>query len=322
MRIAVVGAGGVGGYFGGKLAQSGLDVVFIARGRTLDALRTRGLRVDSIKGDFILANVNATDDPGSAGKVDIVLVAVKAWQIPDAIAGLKPMLTGDAAVIPLENGMMAPDDIARLLGREHTLGGLCGIVSFVVEPGHIRHAAVEPQIMFGELDNRRSPRVERIADVLQRAGVNAEVPPDIHRSMWTKFLFIAPYSAIGAASRVPIGVWRTIPETRALVEGLVREVLEVAKARNVSLAEDAFDRTIQRYDALTADATPSLQRDVMEGKPSELEAQLGAVVRMAREAGVAVPLFETLYAALLPQEHLARRPNGGRASAGPPPHER
>lgn len=315
MRIAVVGAGGVGGYFGGKLAQNGLDVVFIARGKTLEALRTRGLRVDSIKGDFVLPNVNATDDPGSAGKVDVALVAVKAWQIPEAIAGLKPMLTADAAVIPLENGMMAPDDIARLLGREHALGGLCGIVSFVVQPGHIRHAAVEPHIVFGELDNRRTPRVERIADALQRAGVNAEVPPDIHRSMWTKFLFIAPYSAIGAASRVPIGVWRSIPETRALVEGLVREVLDLAKARHVSLAEDAFDRTMQRYDALAPDATPSLQRDVMEGKPSELEAQLGAVVRMAREAGVAVPLFESLYGALLPQEQIANAASGG-------PHQR
>ena len=308
MRVAVVGAGGVGGYFGGKLAQGGLDVVFIARGNTLEALRTRGLRVDSINGDFTLAPVNATDDPASGGKVDVILVAVKAWQIPDAIAHLDPMLHGETAVIPLENGLTAPDDIARILGPGHALGGLCAIVSFVVEPGHIRHAAVEPRITFGELDNRPTDRVLRIAEQFQRAGVKADVAPDIHRSMWTKFLFIAPYSAIGAASRVPIGVWRSIPETRALVAGLIREVLALAHARNVALAPDAFERTMQRYDALAADAIPSLQRDVMQGKPSELDAQLGAVVRMARESGVAVPLFETLHAALLPQEQMARRP--------------
>lgn len=311
MRVAVVGAGGVGGYFGGKLAQSGVDLVFIARGKTLDALRTKGLRVDSIKGDFVLPKVKTSME----GKVDVVLVAVKAWQIPEAIAGLKPMLTDDAAVIPLENGLTAPDDIARLLGAEHALGGLCGIVSFVVEPGHIRHAAVEPQIVFGELDNRRTPRVDRIAQTLQRAGVNVEVPPDINRSMWTKFLFIAPYSAIGAASRVPIGVWRSMGETRSLVEGLVREILALAHARNISLADDAFERTMQRYDGLAPDATPSLQRDVMDGKPSELDAQLGAVVRMAHEANVPVPLFETLYAVLLPQEQIAR--GAGPASVGP-----
>lgn len=307
MRVAIVGAGGVGGYFGGKLAQGGLDVVFITRGRTLEALQKRGLRVDSIQGDFVLDRVNATDDPSTAGVVDAILVCVKAWQIPEAIAGLEPMLRGDTAIIPLQNGMTAPDEIARLHGREHALGGLCGIVSFVVEPGHVRHAAVDPQIMFGELDNRRSDRVLRIAEAFQRAGVNAEIPPDINRSMWTKFLFIAPYSAVGAVSRVPIGVWRAIPETRAMVEHLLREVLAVAQGRGVTLAADAFERTMQRYDGLSPEATPSFQRDVMEGRPSELEAQLGAVVRMARESGVAAPLFETLYAALLPQERIARK---------------
>ena len=307
MRVAVVGAGGVGGYFGGKLAQGGLDVTFIVRGKTLEALRKNGLRIDSINGDFTLPRVNATDDVRSAGKVDVVLVAVKAWQIADAIAHLQPLIDRDTAVIPLENGLTAPNDIARTLGADHALGGLCGIVSFVVEPGHIRHAAVaEPNMMFGELDNRRSDRVLRIAEAFNRAGVHAEVPPDIHRSMWTKFLFIAPYSAIGATSRVPIGVWRSAPGTRALAENLLREVLTLAEAHNVSLAADAFERTMQRYDALDAGATPSLQRDVMEGKPSELDAQLGAVVRMAQECGVRAPLFEALYAALLPQELIAR----------------
>jgi 2-dehydropantoate 2-reductase len=306
MRIAVVGAGGVGGYFGGRLAQSGLDVVFIVRGKTLEALRREGLRVDSIAGDFHLERVNATDDPSSAGKVDAVLLAVKAWQIAEVLPDLKPLLNRETAVIPLENGMTAPQEIAAILGREHAMGGLCGIVSYIVEPGHIRHAAVEPQVMFGELDNSRSDRVERIAEAFRRAKIKVDVPPDIHRSMWTKFLFIAPYSAVGATSRVPIGVWRAMPETRSLVERLLREVTAIATARGVSLAPDAIERTMERYDGLAPDATPSLQRDVVDGKPSELDAQLGAVVHMARESGVEVPCFETLYAALLPQERRSR----------------
>ena len=306
MRVAVVGAGGVGGYFGGRLAQSGVDVVFLVRGKTLEAMRTRGLRVESIAGDFTLPRVNATDDPASAGKADVILVTVKSWQIARALEGLESMLDATGAVIPLENGMTAPEEIARLLGHDHAMGGLCGIVSFVVEPGHIRHVAVEPQIMFGELDNRRSDRALRIARLFTDAGIRAEVPADIHRAMWMKFLFIAPYSAIGATTRVPIGMWRAMPESRALAHRLIAEILAVAAARGAALPTDAEQRTMERYDGLAAEATPSLQRDVMESKPSELEAQLGAVVRMGRQAGVATPLFETLYAALLPQERRAR----------------
>ena len=306
MRIAVIGAGGTGGYFGGRLAKAGVDVVFVVRGKTLQALRGGGLRVDSINGDFVLEKVNATDDPSTAGKVDSVLVTVKTWQIGEAITGIKPMLRDDTAVIPLENGMTAPEEVARILGPKHALGGLCGIVSFVVEPGHIRHTAVEPQIMFGELDHTRSDRVMRICEAFLRAGIQAEVPPDINRSMWTKFLFIAPYSAIGATTRVPIGAWRSLPATRALAVGALGELLAVASARGVELAEDAIERTMTRYDGLSPEATSSLQRDLMEGKPSELEAQLGAVVRMGRESGVPTPLFDAFYALLLPQERRAR----------------
>lgn len=306
MRVAVVGAGGVGGYFGGRLAQGGIDTTFIARGPTLEALRTRGLRVESIKGDFALPRVNATDDPASAGPVDAVLLTVKAWQIPEAAASIKSMLNAQTAVIPLENGMEGPSQIATVLGREHALGGLCGIVSFVVAPGHIRHIGADPFVMFGELDNRRSARVERLREAFERAGVRAEVPQDIHRSMWSKFLFIAPMSGVGAVTRVPIGAWRSMPETRELVTRAIREVLAVAAARGITLDDDAVQRTLQRYDGLPPESTSSLQRDVMEGKPSELDAQLGAVVRMGREIGVVTPVCEMLYDLLLPQERRAR----------------
>lgn len=306
MRIAVIGAGGVGGYFGGRLAEIGEEVIFIARGATLAALRERGLRVDSIKGDFTIEPAQATDDPSTVGTVDYVLVAVKSWQVADAARTLGPMLGRETAVIPLENGLYAPVELAAIVGREHVLGGLCGIVSFIVEPGHIRHAGAEPTIAFGELDNAASPRAERLRDAFVRAGVDAQIPPDIHRAMWTKFLFIAPMSAVGAVTRVPVGAWRALPATRALAVGAIRELLAIAHARGITLAPDALERTLARFDGLPPDSTSSLQRDVIDGKPSELDAQLGAVVRMADEANIDAPLFRALYAALLPQELAAR----------------
>lgn len=306
MKIAVIGAGGVGGYFGGRLAHAGVDTTFIARGATLDALRTRGLRVDSINGDFTVEHPNATDDPRTVGAVDAVLLAVKAWQIPAAAEAAKPMLGPDTIVVPLENGIDAPEAIASILGREHAAGGLCAIVSMIVEPGHIRHAAFAPVVMFGELDNQRTERVERLRQAFVQAGVNAEVPQDIHRSMWTKFLFIATMSGIGALTRVPIGVWRVMPEIRAIVTESLREVVALATARGIDLGADAIEKTWERYETLPPASTSSLQRDVMEGKPSELDAQLGAIVRLAKEAGVPVPVTSMVYHALLPQERLAR----------------
>ena len=306
MRIAVVGAGGVGGYFGGRLAQAGFDTTFIVRGATLQALRARGLRVDSVKGDFILERVSATDDPAAVGAVDAVILAVKAWQIPEAAKNLGTMLGPETMVVPLENGIDAPEVLIPLVGRDHVVGGLCAIVSYIVEPGHVRHAAFDPLVMFGELDNSRTARVERLREAFTQAGVNAQVPDDIHHSMWTKFLFIAVMSGIGALTRVPVGVWRESSELRELVTQSLREVVAVAAARGISLGDDAVEKTWQRYDAMAPDATASLQRDMMEGKPSELDAQLGAIVRLARESGVSVPVTSIVYHALLPQERAAR----------------
>jgi len=306
MRIAIIGAGGVGGYFGGKLAHGGADVVFIVRGATLEAMRTRGLRVDSIKGDFVIERPNATDDSASVGKVDAIFVTVKTWQIEGTAKQIQPMIGENTMVIPLENGIDAADQLAAIVGREHVLGGLCGIVSFIVAPGHIRHAGAEPFVMFGELDNRRSARAEQLRDECVRAGVQADIPSDIHHALWSKFVFIAAMSGIGAATRVPIGVWRSMPETRELATRAIREIVDLARARGVDLGAEAVDRTLARFDALTADATSSLQRDIIDGKPSELDAQLGAVVRLGREAGVATPVCEMLHTILLPQEQKAR----------------
>ncbi len=298
--------GGVGGYFGGKLAEAGVDTVFVARGATLAALRSRGLRVDSINGNFVVDDAPATDDPSSVGPVDAVIFATKAWQVPEAAEKARPLIGENTIAVPLENGMEAPDHLARAFGREHVLGGLCGIVSYIVAPGHIRHAAIDPFVMFGELDNSRTARVERLREAFMGAGIKADIPDDIHRSMWSKFLFIAPMSAIGALARVPIGVWRSIPETREMAIRALREMVAVATARGVNLGDDAVERALERYDGMAPDSTSSLQRDIMEAKPSELDAQAGAIVRLGREAGVPTPVCEALYALLLPQERKVR----------------
>ncbi len=306
MRIAIFGTGGVGGYFGGRLAAAGEDVTFIARGATLTALRTRGLIVESLKGDFAVSPAVAADDPSQIGPVDAVILAVKAWQVPEAAALLAPLLGSDTVVVPLENGVEAPAQLVAALGPGPVAGGVCHIVAFQVAPGHVRHAGLEPTIAFGELDRRPSPRLERLRQAFERARVSARIPADIHVAMWEKFLFIASLSGLGAVTRAPAGVVRVLPETRALLVQALAEIAAVARARGVSLPADATDRTLAFIDALPPEATASMQRDVMAGRPSELEAQNGAVVRLGKAAGVPTPVAAFVYAALLAQERMAR----------------
>ena len=306
MRIAVFGAGGVGGYFGGRLAQAGEDVVFIARGDHLKAMLTHGLRVDSVKGDFVLKPVKATDDPAQAGIVDVILVGVKAWQVTNAAEAMRPMVGPETFVLPLQNGLEAPTQLAAVLGDQHVLGGLCGLSTFIVGPGHIRHAGAEPFMRFGELDNRPSDRVKLLQKVFKRAGVIAEIPQDIQVALWMKFLFITAWSGVGALTRTPLGVWRSLPETRQMAESALQEIIIVAQARDIALPENAMPTTMNMYDSFPPDITSSMQRDIAEGRPSELDAQIGAVVRFGKEADVATPLHRLIYNSLLPMELRAR----------------
>jgi 2-dehydropantoate 2-reductase len=307
MRFGVFAAGAVGGYFGGRLAEAGEDVVFVARGENLRAMRDRGLRVDSVAGDFTIHPVQASDDPAEIGPVDCVLVAVKTWQLADAADAMRPMVGPETLVVPLLNGVEAPETLADALGKEHVLGGLCRLFASLVGPGHVKHTGFEPSVHFGELDGGRSDRVQRVLEAFGRAnGITAAVPDDIGVALWEKFMFVEPTGAVGAVTRAPIGVFRSIPETRALLETAVREVREVALGRSVTVAEEAVDRAMAFVDGLMASGTASMQRDIMEGRPSELEGQTGSVVRLGREARVSVPVHDMLFAALLPQERLAR----------------
>lgn len=229
MRIAIVGVGGVGGYFGGRLAQAGHDVFFIARGDHLAAMRSHGLRVQSIAGDFWLPDVKATDQPAEVGPVDLVIVGVKGWQVREAAYAMQPLIGPETAVLPLLNGVDAPTELAEVLGAEHVLAGLCRIIAYRAAPGVIVHAGVNPpSIDFGELDNRHTPRLARIQAALEGAGIRAFIPENIHVALWQKFMLICAWSGFGAATRAPIGVWRSLPETRPLVERCLQEVVDVA----------------------------------------------------------------------------------------------
>jgi len=306
MRFAVFGTGGVGGYFGGRLAQSGQEVIFIARGNHLQAIQKNGLRVDSINGDFVISPARATEYPAEIGPVDAVLLGVKAWQVPQTAEALRPLIGEHTVVIPLQNGVEAPNQLAETLGPECVLGGLCRISVLIAGPGHIRHVGIDPLIAFGELDGTRSARVERLRQAFEQAGVNVSVPADIRVGMWEKFIFIAAISGVGAVTRAPAGVMRSLPETRILLEEAMREIYSVGRALGVHLEADVVDRTMKMIEGMAPGVTASMQRDIMEGRPSELESQNGAVVRMGAEAGVLTPVHAYLYASLLPQENRAR----------------
>ena len=302
MRIAVFGAGGAGGYFGGRLAQAGEDVIFIARGEHLQALRRHGLRVDSVKGNFVLQSVQATDDPAQVGVVDVVLPGVKAWQVPEAAQAMRPLVGPETFVVPLQNGVEVPAQLAAVLGAQHVLGGLAKIISFKVGPGHIHHTGAEPYMAFGELDNRPSERAERLRLAFERAGVMVEIPPDIQAALWDKFLFVVSWGGVGAVTRAPVGVLRSVPEIRQMLEQAMHEILAVAQARNIALPEDIIRKTIAFVDTLPPGGITSLQRDIVEGRPSELASWNGAVVRLGQEVGVATPLHTFIYHSLLPLE--------------------
>jgi 2-dehydropantoate 2-reductase len=309
MKVAIVGAGGVGGYFGGRLAQAGEDVVFIARGEHLRAITSEGLRVDSINGDFRIDPAKATDDPATVGEVDYILVAVKSWQLPDAIESMRPMVGEKTSIVPLQNGVEAPDQLIRVFGTEQrVLGGLCSVISMLSGPGHIRHVGADPTITFGELDLRRSERGERLRDAFSRTeGVQAKIPEDIHVAMWNKFILIAPWSGVGALTRAPIGVTRSLPETRGLLEHAMEEIYSLARARKVAMERESINRAMAFLDNLPYEGTASMQRDILAGRPSELDAQNGTVVRLGKEAGVATPVNGMIYSSLLPLEMRTRK---------------
>jgi len=305
-RIVVFGAGAVGGYFGGRLAQAGQHVTFIARGAHLDAIRRNGLQVSSPTGDFVATPATATDDTSSVGVADVVLVGVKAGAVSGLAATLRPLIGAHTVVVPLQNGVEAASDLMAAVGSERIIGGLCRIVASVTAPGRIAHAGIEPTVVLGELDGSHSPRVGLVAALLRSADVAVEISDDIQAALWEKFLLVAPWGGLGGVTRVTLDVLCSTPETRRLLEAAMTEVATLAAAHGVTLAADVVSRTLEFLDAVPSGSTASMQRDLMERRPSELDAQIGTVVRLGRKWGVDTPVNTFLYDCLAPGERLAR----------------
>ena len=305
MRIAVIGAGGVGGLFGGQLARGGHEVSFVARGEHLHAIQRDGLTVHADQESWSVRPAMATDDPADVGPVDVVVLAVKTFQLEEAVAQLKPLLREDTLVLPLQNGVEAAEQVAARVGRERVLVGLCGTLSWIAGPGRIRSLGTTHFVRFGEPDNRKSERVQGLLRAFVESGTRAEVPDDIHAALWEKFLFVVPMGGVGAVTRAPVGVTRALPETRGLLRSAMEEIAGLARAGGITLRADIVDRALQFLDGLDPGGTTSLQRDLTTGRPSELEAWNGAAVRLGRQRGVPTPTHAFLYASLLPQHRAA-----------------
>jgi 2-dehydropantoate 2-reductase len=311
MKIAVVGAGGVGGYFGGRLAQAGEDVQFIARGEHLRVLRERGLRVRSARGDFEI-RAQATDDPQEVGPCDFVLLCVKSFDTQEVAKKLEPMLGPDAAVVSLQNGIDNEQNIATEVGWEHVMAGAAFIFSVIAEPGVIEDGGGPARIVFGEWDGRQSDRAARLLEAFRGAGVDADVSTNIRQVLWNKFAFICAQAGMTAATGLPIGEIRIVPESMAMFRRLVEEVSAVAAAEGVDLGPGAVDRHVGFAEQLEAGGRSSLHHDMSHGRRMELEALHGTVVRLARDHGIPAPASEAIYALLKPWAVRNERGPGGR----------
>lgn len=305
MKIAVIGAGGVGGYFGAKLVQAGHDVTFIARGEHLKAIKSRGLIVKSIDGDFKVEQIKASDKISDIDNPDLVIVAVKAWQIKELREEIKKVLKDETLILPLQNGVLAADELAETIDKKHILGGLCRIISKIEAPGVIRHIGVNPTIVFGELDKAKTGRVNKIHELFKSAGIESKISEDIEADLWRKFISIC-VSGLLAISNTTYGELREIKETRQLMIDLIKEIFALSQKIGVNLEADFIEKTLSFIDTFPYDSTASLTRDVWEKRPSEIEYQNGAVVRLGEKYGVPTPINKFVYICILPGELKAR----------------
>ena len=300
MRIAVVGVGGTGGYFGGLLARAGQDVTFIARGVNLEALRARGLTVESrLAGTFTLP-VRATDSPSDIGPVDLVLFCVKAYDTDTAAESIRPLIHPDTMLLSLPNGIDNEERISRAVGHTSSIGAAAYIVSTVKAPGVVTQTAGPGKIVFGELGGGTSQRTQRLYEVLQGAGITAEVHLDVRVAMWQKFLFICAFSGVTAVTRLPIGTILANPVTHALFRGTLEEVEAVARAGGIELPADCVEQAMTQAAAVEPWASSSLYHDLAGGRRLELESLNGELVRRGGEHGIETPLNFAIYAALRP----------------------
>jgi 2-dehydropantoate 2-reductase len=290
MKIAMMGSGGVGGFFGGRLAHAGYDVSFIARGAHLAAMRERGLTIENQQqGEIRVPKVQATDDPAQIGRVDLVIVSVKLWDTESAARQIKPLLGPDTGVISLQNGVIKDDILRRVLGDAAVMGGVGYVATTISRPGVIRQTGTMQRIVLGEYDGTKSARATFLHEALARAGVNAELSDDVRRAIWEKYAFLVGLSGTTTTMRMPIGPIRENPQTRAFLRELIRETVAVGRAHGVALPEDYADNRLAFADGLPADMTSSMHHDLERGSPLEVNWLSGGVVQLGAAKGIPTP---------------------------------
>ncbi len=295
MRITIMGTGGVGGYFGGRLAQAGCDVTFVARGAQLAALRAGGLRLESALGDLHLPQVQATDDPASIAGADLVLFGVKLWDTAAAAASLKPLLGEHTGVVSFQNGVVKDDILRDVLGAPHVVGGACYIAATIAAPGVIRHTGTMQKLVFGEFDGRSSERLARLREACAAAGIDHELSPQIRQTVWEKFVFLVGLSGATATARLPIGPIRSDPRARAFLHDLMDEAVQVARAEGVPVAADFAAQRLAFCDGLPATMSASMHHDLERGGRLEVPWLSGDVVARGLRLGVPTPCNRAVF---------------------------
>ena len=316
MRFAIYGAGGLGAYYGVRLTEAGHDVGYIARGSHLEAIRDKGLTLHSPVGDAYLSRPLATSDPADIGAVDVVVVAVKTWQVAEILEAMQPLVGDSTLIVPFLNGVEAPDVLAAAFGEDRVLGGLSRIFCEIESPGVIRHLNPGAYVEFGGLDGQLSDPVESLRQVFADAGVEAKASTNIRTALWEKLMMVGSWAGLGALSRSTLGEVCAQPELVAMVDRAMEEGILVGNSRGYHLNQKLKESLWAFYQGLPYDTTASMMRDILNGKPSELDAWNGAIVRFGREAGVPTPVHEFTYQALLPMERRARADAQYPASGG------
>ncbi|HAL46374.1 MAG: 2-dehydropantoate 2-reductase [SAR202 cluster bacterium] len=300
MKIAVMGAGGVGGYFGGLLAKAGQDVTFIARGPHLSAIVSDGLAVTSdLSGDFTV-KANATDDTAAVGPVDLVLYTVKMYHNAEAIPAVRPMIGPDTVVLTLQNGVDNGHLLAADLGAQHVMVGTAVVLAGIEKPGLVAQRGQVGSITFGEISGGITDRGQTLLDVFQAASWNVELSADAMRALWRKFVYLTGSATVNAATQITYAEMRAVPETRELIKAAWREIVAVAHASGADPGDDVLDWCESSLDAFPAQGRTSLANDFQAGRPVEIEGLTGAVVRLGREHDVPTPVHTTVYALLKP----------------------
>ena len=298
MKIVVMGSGGVGGYFGARLAASGADVTFIARGEHLAAMRSDGLKVLSANADLTVKPVKASDDPASIGHADLVMIAVKLWSTEDVARAIAPSMGPNSAVVSWQNGVVAEDILITQYGKERVIGGVSNIAALIDAPGVIRHNGTMARLIFAELDGKPSKRIDALAALCKQANIDHVVSEDITRAIWQKFIFLASFSGMTCATRLPIGPIRNDPETRAMLKAALEEVVAIGRAKGVSLPDDQAEQSLAWADNLPATMVASMLGDLNRGNRLELPWLSGNVVKLGEELGVATPVHKFIYTVL------------------------